>query len=551
MQQEVPLTSPGLREGSGRSDFNETPLVSVIIPSRNSERTIAECLKSIILQVYRPIEIIVVDCFSTDSTGEIARKLGALVLSHGGGRSAQKNLGAKFAKGEYLYFVDADFRLDPDAISNSVKAMDRVDGVLIRNQDITKGSKVSHLFASRRKVLSYDPLNVALRFVRKEVFYRLGGFDSDLFAGEDLDFHRRFLLQGFKMAHSRATEWHLGSPVDLRGLLNRNLYYSSNLMRFASKTPLTSLKRVNPFRTVAAWKKSDAPRPDLLSVILLGFLSNVFLIIGISLNLNAHVGTEGGAKYKSVIEEAPMKSKSILHKKNVVSNYNREGKDYDKIRYGKTSGGKFFTEIELRETFRMMKKGNVLHVGTATGRVSTHLVSMGFDYVGLELSQVMARITKEKLNGSADIVQADAEHLPFKGDAFDNIVSVRSFHFMPDPEKFLRDANIVLKPTGRVIVSFEKNVRGRETFRKIMNLPPSNAKRIYYTNRQVADLMQKAGLRTLRVGNATKLPLLAYWRTNNDRLLRMIHPRIPSVFGTVGVVVGSNGWSDQNPIESG
>jgi hypothetical protein len=57
----------------------------------------------------------------------------------------------------------------------------------------------------------------------------------------------------------------------------------------------TSLRQLNPFRTVAAWKKSDAPRPDLLSVILFGFLSNVFLIIGISLNLNARVGTEGGA----------------------------------------------------------------------------------------------------------------------------------------------------------------------------------------------------------------------------------------------------------------
>ena|SRR3989442_9757806 len=111
---------------------------------------------------------------------------------------------------------------------------------------------------------------------------------------------------------------------------------------------------------------------------------------------------------------------------------------------------------------------------------------------------------------------------------------------MPDPEKFLRDVTMVLNPTGRVIVSFEKNVRGRETFQKIMNLPPSKARRTYYTNRQVAHLMQKAGLSTLYVGNVTKLPLLAYWRTNNDRMLRMIHPRIPSLFGTVGVVVGSN-----------
>ena len=129
-------------------------LVSVIIPSRNSEHTIADCLRSVFLQSYRPIEVIVVDCFSTDSTKQIAQKMGALVLSHGGGRSAQKNFGAKFANGEYLYFVDADYKLDPNVISTSVKAMDRADGVLIRNQDVTRRSKVSQLIASRRKVLS-------------------------------------------------------------------------------------------------------------------------------------------------------------------------------------------------------------------------------------------------------------------------------------------------------------------------------------------------------------------------------------------------------------
>ncbi len=521
------------------SDSRRTT-VSVIIPSRNSERTIHECLRSVFSQSHRPIEVIVVDCFSTDSTRQIAQSMGALVVSHGGGRSAQKNLGAKLAKGNYLYFVDADYKFAPDLIATCVEAIDSVDGVLVRNQDVERGSKVSRLFASRRRVLSYDSLNIALRFVRKDAFHRLRGFDSALFAGEDLDFHRRFLLHGFRMADPRVTDWHLGSPIDMRELLNRNLYYSSNLLRYASKNPLISLKRMNPFRTVMSWRSMEAPRPDLLSVVFLGFLSNVFLAIGVSLKLSTLVGAEGRANYKSVIKEALIKSKSILHKKSVIDNYNVEGRDYDKIRYGRTRGGRFFSEIELRETLLMMKRGNVLHIGTATGRVSTHLISKGFDYVGLELSRVMARIAKEKLNRSAQIVQADAEHLPFKGDTFDNVLSLRSFHFMPDPDRFLRDANRVLKPAGHVIVSFEKKVRGREIFRNIMKLPPSRAKRIYYTNRQVANLIRKAGLDTALVGNVTKLPLLAYWRTNNDKMLRAIHSRIPSLFGTVGIVVGSN-----------
>jgi len=241
------------------SDFDDPPLVSVIIPSRNSERTISECLRSIISQSYRPIEIIVVDCFSTDSTKAIAKSMGAFVISHGGERSMAKNLGANLAKGKYLYFVDADHKLGPDVIAACVKMIDRVDAVLINDQDIASNSTTSRLVASRRRILSYDPLNVALRFVRKDAFDHLGGFDSDLYAGEDLDLHRRFLLNNFKMAYSGATEWHLGSPVDVKGLLNRSMHYSTNYMKYASKNPFISLKRMNPLRVCLLYT-SPSPR---------------------------------------------------------------------------------------------------------------------------------------------------------------------------------------------------------------------------------------------------------------------------------------------------
>lgn len=273
------------------SDVNDPPLVSVIIPSRNSERTISECLRSIESQSYRPIEIIVVDRFSTDSTKTVAKSMGTFVIAYGGERSMAKNLGATVATGKYLYFVDADHKLGPDVISACVKKIDRADAVLINDQDLARNSKTSRLVASRRRILSCDPLNVAPRFVRKDVFDRLGGFDPDLFAGEDLDFHRRFLLNDFTMVSSGATEWHLGSPVDLKGLLNRSMYYSSNYLMYASRNPLISLKRMNPLREVTAWKKSDPRGSDLLLVVLLGFLSHVFLMVSILLNPRSGKGT--------------------------------------------------------------------------------------------------------------------------------------------------------------------------------------------------------------------------------------------------------------------
>src|SRR2546426_1662694 len=278
-------------KGLRPSSCDHEPLVSVVIPSRNSARTIDDCLRSIILQSYKRIEIIMVDCSSTDSTIEIAQRMGALVISHDGERSVAKNLGAKFANGKYLFFVDADHKLGPEVIAACVKSVDGVDGVLINDQDISKDSRVSRLVASRRKILSYDPLNVAVRFVRRDVFDSVGGFDPGLYAGEDLDFHMRFLKLGFKMADSQSAEWHLGSPVNLKGLLNRSLYYSSNNVKYASKNPLIAFRRINPLRVVAAWRRSDAPASDLLPVVLLGFLSNMFLMIGVLLNLTRRQAT--------------------------------------------------------------------------------------------------------------------------------------------------------------------------------------------------------------------------------------------------------------------
>ena len=62
-------------------------------------------------------------------------------------------------------------------------------------------------------------------------------------------------------------------------------------MRIASKNPLIAFRRINPLRVVAAWKRSDAPASDLLPAVLLGFLSDAFLMIGVLLNLSARKET--------------------------------------------------------------------------------------------------------------------------------------------------------------------------------------------------------------------------------------------------------------------
>ena len=70
------------------------PLVSVIIPTKNSERTIRPCLESVCAQTYTNFEIVVVDNFSSDLTVRIAKEYADLVLLAGPERTSQVKLGA-------------------------------------------------------------------------------------------------------------------------------------------------------------------------------------------------------------------------------------------------------------------------------------------------------------------------------------------------------------------------------------------------------------------------------------------------------------------------
>ena len=82
-------------------------LVSVIVTTKNSGRTIGVCLQSIKDQDYGNVEIIVVDNQSSDNTKEVSVKYTVKVYDKGPERSAQRNYGAIKSSGKYLLFIDS------------------------------------------------------------------------------------------------------------------------------------------------------------------------------------------------------------------------------------------------------------------------------------------------------------------------------------------------------------------------------------------------------------------------------------------------------------
>ena len=83
--------------------------VSVMVPTRNAEGSIRPCLESVTGQSYRSIELIVVDSYSSDRTGAIAKEYGRLI-SLDSGMTRARIEGAKAATGSYILNLDADQR---------------------------------------------------------------------------------------------------------------------------------------------------------------------------------------------------------------------------------------------------------------------------------------------------------------------------------------------------------------------------------------------------------------------------------------------------------
>lgn len=91
---------------------NIMPVITIIIPTYNSDKYLVECLDSVKNQTYKNIEVIIIDGGSTDSTFDIIKTYCLDERWHffnsKKGVSAQRNVGLENANGEYIYFLDSD-----------------------------------------------------------------------------------------------------------------------------------------------------------------------------------------------------------------------------------------------------------------------------------------------------------------------------------------------------------------------------------------------------------------------------------------------------------
>lgn len=215
------------------------PLVSVLVATRNSNKYLQKCLESVKSQTYKNWELILVDNYSSDDSAKIAKRFTKHVFILGPERSTQYNLAAKKAKGRYLYRIDSDFVLEPEVIEQCVEKceIENYSAIAVHNVSDDSLGFWSQVRKLERNCYIDDDLIVAVRFIKKDVFWNLGGFDERMYAGEDYDLHNRFVESGLKWGRIKAKEVHLGEVTSLWEFAKHSFYYGKNLMYYIDKYP--------------------------------------------------------------------------------------------------------------------------------------------------------------------------------------------------------------------------------------------------------------------------------------------------------------------------
>lgn len=221
---------------------NETipsvPKVSVIVPTKNVERTMESCLRSITGQSWANTELVVVDNFSTDRTFEIAQQYADIAIQAGPERSAQRNLAIEKASGDYVLWIDADMVLTPHVLQDAMRLALAEDlaGVFIPEVTVGDGFWTACRALERKCYVGVELIE-APRLIKRSWFIDNGGFVADVAGQEDADLRMRMLEQGVAMGHIDTYILHDEGRLTFPDIMRKRYYYGKSLPAYNRAQP--------------------------------------------------------------------------------------------------------------------------------------------------------------------------------------------------------------------------------------------------------------------------------------------------------------------------
>lgn len=252
------MTEKKTRKDASKSsgDTGYQPLVSIVTPTHNSERFIADTIKTVCEQSYKNWEWIIVDDASSDGTLEVIKKakdkianeanatgnIRVVKLARNSGAAQARNVGIREAKGEYLCFLDADDLWECEKIAKQVKFMKDGDYAF---------SFTGYEFADAEGKPNGKVVSVPEKISYKQALKNTTIWTSTVM----FDMHKlsvdEVLMPDVRRGQDTATWWKVLKTVDYAYGLDEVLSYYRRSAGSLSSNKLTALKRTwNLYRNV-------------------------------------------------------------------------------------------------------------------------------------------------------------------------------------------------------------------------------------------------------------------------------------------------------------
>ena len=216
--------------------MKKLPIVSVIVPAYNEEKTISRTISSLLGLNYPrgKLEVIVVDDGSTDNTVSIVKKFRNVKLifnkHRGVGKASAVNAGLKIAKGEFLGVLDADSEAGRNSLINALEyfSSNKVGCIItpikvVETKNLyTRLQRIEYAFTGMiRELMSristlYNSHGV-LSIFRTNLIRKLGGFDENNLT-EDLEIAMRLKANGYDIRMASGALTYTRVPMTFAGL---------------------------------------------------------------------------------------------------------------------------------------------------------------------------------------------------------------------------------------------------------------------------------------------------------------------------------------------
>jgi glycosyltransferase involved in cell wall biosynthesis len=174
------------------------PKLAIVIPTLNEEHYLPLLLEDLSNQTKKDFEVIIVDAKSKDNTRKVAdlykKKLALTFIESSKGHVAhQRNLGAAKAKSSYVFFIDADTRIDVDVVEKVLQHIEKEKGQLYLPVIQPGGKSKIHKFLFAGSITSVKlfhkigrPISMGpIIVIAKTLFDQIGGFDEKIAIAED------------------------------------------------------------------------------------------------------------------------------------------------------------------------------------------------------------------------------------------------------------------------------------------------------------------------------------------------------------------------------